>query len=601
MRRGHVILVSCAVALWAWRASAQTADLLISKSGTESAAAGDTIVYSIYVFNGGPSDAQNVTLTDALPVGTTFVSLNATDATFTCNSPAAGSGGTVTCTAATFVVEGSVSFTLSMKTSPGAPNGSITNTATITSATPDPNTSDNSSTVTTGIIGNVAASSDLSIDSMSGSSTASSGTTISFQVVIANKGPSSAHHVQFVDAVPANASFAAISVADPLGVFTCTTPSVGTSGNIVCTAPSFDQRVAGDQPTFTFTFRINNGVAVDGVAVGTVLTNTATLSADESDPSSLNNTASRTTTVTSQAPSADVSVATSGGGSTFSVIVRNAGPNDAAGVAITDTVPSGSTFAGWTQANGPKFNCITPPVGGTGTITCTIDILPGIEGRTTAAEFALTVDTLAQVTNNVSVSSTTADPRPDNNTSSFPVSSKFSIDDVRVTEGNSGTTSAVFTVRLQPANATLTATVDYRVVGGTATAGADFLPSADTLTFRAGETQKTITVSVIGDTLAEGDETFTVQLSNTVNAIRQYLRGWHNRGRRSRVTVHPIGQNRQRGHPGREQWDAQRHLFGPTVGRTNRPEPRPVADAGRNRDGRIGLRRLERRTRLSAR
>jgi uncharacterized repeat protein (TIGR01451 family) len=81
MRRGLAILVSCAIALWAWQAGAQTADLVISKSGTESAAAGDTIVYSIFDFNTGPDTAQNVTMIDPLPIGTTFVSLSLPPAT----------------------------------------------------------------------------------------------------------------------------------------------------------------------------------------------------------------------------------------------------------------------------------------------------------------------------------------------------------------------------------------------------------------------------------------------------------------------------------------------------------------------------------------
>jgi conserved repeat domain/conserved repeat domain/conserved repeat domain len=513
MRRERAILISLAVALWAWQASAQSADLVISKSGTESASAGDTITYSIFIFNNGPDTAQNVTVSDPLPSGTTFVSMSASDATFTCTTPAVGSGGTVTCTAPAFALEGSVNFTLSVKTSAAAPSGLLTNTATITSAAPDPNTSDNSSTVTTGIAGSVTASADLSIESMSGSPAASSGATMSFQVVIANKGPSTAHHVQLIDAVPANATFAAISVADPLGEFTCTTPAVGTSGNVTCSAPSFDQRVAGDQPAFLFTFRVNNGVAA-----GTALTNSAMLASDQGDPNALNNTASRTTNVTSQAPSADLFVVTSGQSSTFSVIARNAGPNDAGGVTLTDSVPSGSTFAGWTQANGPKFNCVTPSAGGTGTITCTIDIFPGIAGSTVSAEFALTLDTLAQVVNSVSISSATTDPRPDNNTSAYPVAGALRIDDVSVLEGNSGTTPAVFTVGLLPANATLTATARYQISGITATPGVDFLSSDGTLTFLAGETQKTITVLVAGDAQKESDETFSVQIVEAVNA-----------------------------------------------------------------------------------
>jgi uncharacterized repeat protein (TIGR01451 family) len=513
MRRCHSVLLSGLVALWAASASAQSADLLISKSGTESANAGDTIAYSIYVFNGGPSDAQSVTMTDALPAGTTFVSLTASTSTFTCGTPAVGAAGTVTCTAAMLANQADTNFTLSVKTSPSAPSGTISNTATVTAATSDPNTSDNSSTVTTGIAASVTASADLSVESMLGSSGVAAGTTVSFRVVIANRGPFTAHHVQLVDAVPANATFEAASVADPLAAFTCTTPAAGTGGNIICSAATFDQRTNNDQPTFTFTFRVNNGVAP-----GTVLTNTATLSADDTDPVPSNNSVNRTTTITAQTPSADVSIATTGGGTLFSVVVRNAGPNDAAAVTLTDAVPSGSTFADWTQTSGPPFNCTKPAIGGSGTITCTSNVFPGIEGSAVASEFALTLNTSGQVTNSVAVSSSTSDPRQDNNTSFFPATAKLTIDDVSVLEGNSGTTPAVFNVHLQPANATVTATVDYVASGNSATAGSDFVATSGTLTFHAGETLKTITVQVLGDTINEGNELFVVQLSNPVNA-----------------------------------------------------------------------------------
>jgi uncharacterized repeat protein (TIGR01451 family) len=512
MRLRHRLLPSIVIAFWAIGASAQS-DLLISKSGTESASAGETIDYSIFVFNGGPSDAQSVTVTDSLPPGTTFVSFTASTALFTCTTPAVGAGGTVNCTAATFENQADTTFTLSVKTSPGAPSGTITNTATIMSSTPDSNASDNSSSVTTGIAGNVAPSADLSIESLLGAPSVASGTTVSFRVGIANKGPFTAHHAQLVDAVPANATFAAVSVDDPLESFTCGTPAVGTSGNITCSATTFDQRSINDQATFLFTFRVNNGVAA-----GTVLTNTATLSADEADPISSNNSSSRSTTVTAQAPSADVSVSTTGGGNSFDVIVRNAGPNDAAGVTLTDAVPSGSTFADWTQTSGPLFNCSKPAAGGTGNIICTSSIFPGVDGATIAAEFTLTLNTSAQITNNVAVSSTTLDSHTDNNTSAFPPSARLTIDDASILEGNVGTTAVTFNVHLQPANATLTATVDYQTLGLTATMATDFAPSQGTLTFHAGETLKTITVQVLGDTLNEGNEMFVVQLSNPVNA-----------------------------------------------------------------------------------
>ena len=88
----------------------------------------------------------------------------------------------------------------------------------------------------------------------------------------------------------------------------------------------------------------------------------------------------------------------------------------------------------------------------------------------------------------------------------------LSINDVSVTEGDTGSVNANFTVNLSPA-ATGTVTVAYATAAGTATAGSDFTTATGTLTFLAGETTKTFSVAVLGDTLVEGNETFNVNLS----------------------------------------------------------------------------------------
>jgi Ca2+-binding RTX toxin-like protein len=95
----------------------------------------------------------------------------------------------------------------------------------------------------------------------------------------------------------------------------------------------------------------------------------------------------------------------------------------------------------------------------------------------------------------------------------------LSIKDITVTEGNTGTTNATFTVTLsgetfQPV------TVNYATANGTATAGSDYTATTGTLIFNVnpGETSKQITVSVLGDSLFEGNETFFVNLSNAINA-----------------------------------------------------------------------------------
>ncbi|HYW72999.1 MAG TPA: Calx-beta domain-containing protein [Pyrinomonadaceae bacterium] len=88
----------------------------------------------------------------------------------------------------------------------------------------------------------------------------------------------------------------------------------------------------------------------------------------------------------------------------------------------------------------------------------------------------------------------------------------FSISDVSVVEGNSGTTAANFTVSLSAASGKTTS-VSWKTAPGTATPGVDYTDvNSSTVTFQAGQTSKTITVNVIGDTASEPDETFFVTL-----------------------------------------------------------------------------------------
>jgi len=92
-----------------------------------------------------------------------------------------------------------------------------------------------------------------------------------------------------------------------------------------------------------------------------------------------------------------------------------------------------------------------------------------------------------------------------------------SIGDVALAEGNSGTTQFSFTVSLSAAS-TSTVTVPYATANGTATAGSDFAAASGTVTFAPGETQKTVTVDVLGDTTLEANETFLVNLGTPTNA-----------------------------------------------------------------------------------
>jgi hypothetical protein len=100
----------------------------------------------------------------------------------------------------------------------------------------------------------------------------------------------------------------------------------------------------------------------------------------------------------------------------------------------------------------------------------------------------------------------------------------LSIGDVTITEGNAGTTNAVFTVSLSAASDT-TVTVSYATANGLATAGSDYVAKSGTLTFPAGTTSQTLAVAVNGDTAMESDETFFVNLGGASNATIADVQG----------------------------------------------------------------------------
>jgi hypothetical protein len=93
----------------------------------------------------------------------------------------------------------------------------------------------------------------------------------------------------------------------------------------------------------------------------------------------------------------------------------------------------------------------------------------------------------------------------------------LSINNVTVTEGNTGTKPAVFSVTLSAASS-LTVTVDYATANNTAMAGSDYIEASGTVTFTPGITSQPITVTVQGDIVDEINETYFVNLSNPTNA-----------------------------------------------------------------------------------
>jgi hypothetical protein len=96
----------------------------------------------------------------------------------------------------------------------------------------------------------------------------------------------------------------------------------------------------------------------------------------------------------------------------------------------------------------------------------------------------------------------------------------LSINDAAVTEGNSGTTLMTFTVTLSQAAATAV-TYNLATSNVTATAGSDYVAVPSTpQSIPAGQLSKTFSVTINGDTTVEPNETFLVNMTNTVGASK---------------------------------------------------------------------------------
>lgn len=94
-----------------------------------------------------------------------------------------------------------------------------------------------------------------------------------------------------------------------------------------------------------------------------------------------------------------------------------------------------------------------------------------------------------------------------------------------VTEGNSATTNATFSVTLSGLS-DQTVTAGFATADGTASAGSDYTAVTNgTVTIPAGSTSGTATVRVKGDALDEAKETFLMKLRNPSNATHSDATG----------------------------------------------------------------------------
>ncbi|MDQ1752831.1 MAG: hypothetical protein QOE71_3887 [Pseudonocardiales bacterium] len=391
----------------AGQAASIEADLAvaISPAAPSPAVPGNSVSWTVTLINSGPSDAVNPSLTDTVPATVTGVVVTAAPADWACNVTSQD----VACTAPSLALATSVSFTITGALAPDF-TGSVSDTVTTTSDTPDVDPSNNSATSNT----LSAPSADLlAIKSQATPNPVVPGGPVSWTITVTNAGPSDAVNPVVTDAVNSQAPLPTI---DPLPAgWTC----VQGGQNLSCTAASM---ATGTSATFQVSGELVPRYIGD-------LPNTATVTSDTADPDLGNNVS---TSVTPTAPSADVAVAITpavpnpvvpGTSVSWTVTVVNNGLSWAVNPSVSDVLPDGMTgitVSGvqnlWScQVTGQTVSCTAPTlsVGAAATFTIIGDLAPDFTGVLVNPVTAGSETFDPDLANNTATSSTPSAPAAD--------------------------------------------------------------------------------------------------------------------------------------------------------------------------------------------
>lgn len=289
------------------------ADVQVEKTSTKQIVPGEEATYTLKVTDNGPGKAENVTVSDPLPKGESFVSAS---------SGCAASDGKVTCNIASLAVGASQTFDVTVKVSGGAKCSDLTNTATVTDAVPDPNLGNNSSTVR-----NCAAKADIEITKGPSAVQIAPDGQVMYTLVVKNKGPSDDDDVTVSDPL---ASGLSLQSAQP-SQGSCSTAG----GKVLC---HLGRLAAGGAAQVLVT---TNATVSSGC-----IENAAEAFGDGFDPNQADNRDAAKVCVTpKQAPRFDLAIKKTakpthilaGGKVKYTLLVTNNGPDTAPGVKVADT------------------------------------------------------------------------------------------------------------------------------------------------------------------------------------------------------------------------------------------------------------------------
>jgi uncharacterized repeat protein (TIGR01451 family) len=332
-----------------------------------------TLTYTLTVTNNGPKTANSVMLIDELPASVTFISSS--------NPDCVHNNGIVTCNLNNMNNGASTQFTIDVMPTAVGP---INNYTIVSANENDPDSTNNSDTETTAVI--PLTGTELALTKSDSVDPVPLGDNLTYTIQVTNNGPEDATGVTVTDVLPGSVTFVSAS------------PGCSESaGTVTCDIGNLDASAS-----------VSLEIVVTTNTAGTI-SNTATVTGNESDPFPANNTDTEDTVVTP--PPADLALTKSdsadpvdiGDNLTYTIQVTNNGPEDATGVTVTDTLPASVTFVsaspGCTEASG--------------TVTCDIGNLAAT--ASVSVQIDVTTTAAGTISNTATVAANEFDPDSANN------------------------------------------------------------------------------------------------------------------------------------------------------------------------------------------
>ncbi len=359
--------------------------------------AGSTVVYELLVRNAGDSEAIDVVITDTLPAGTAYIDTPSNN--WTCQE----NSGVVVCETA-LIARNGVSDPLVMTVVMPPDAGQINNNATTLSALPDPDVSNNSTSLLTMVDG----AAELGVRAIPNTTQINVGDPLTFTVLVSNTGPSAAAQVTMTLAIPTNfASYSGYAGDD----WACQM----VTGELVCTA---DTLATGTHEIVLTMTALQGGVDVF------VPINITAGSYDDYLPNN-STTAFIGNTITPRVDLAidviDVSDPILAGEIfTYTLDATNFSAPSATGVQVVHELPIGMIYAGYT---GVGWMCTAVDH----IVTCTLPMLAGT--TTEAVEIAVIApDDSGLLTTRSTIASDTDELNESNNADNFNVTVQAAAD-----------------------------------------------------------------------------------------------------------------------------------------------------------------------------